>query len=103
MNWPKQVDFYETQQRKLGLEFLYEVYSTIRRITEYPKAFPELSTNTRKCLTTRLPFGVIYQIKEDEVFIVAIAHLARKPGYWKERLSKLWIDFTFIKDGIFER
>jgi len=83
------VDFYETQQRKLGLEFLDEVYSTIRRIIKYPIAFPELSTNTRKCLTNRFPFGVICQIKEDEAFIVAIAHLARKPGYWKERLSKL--------------
>lgn len=63
------VDFYETQQKKLGLEFLDEVYSTIRRIIEYPIAFPELSTNTRKCLTNRFPFGVIYQIKEDEALL----------------------------------
>ncbi|MEW6702719.1 MAG: hypothetical protein AB1298_08355 [Bacteroidota bacterium] len=33
------VDFYERQQRKLGLEFLDEVYFTIQRIIEFPKLF----------------------------------------------------------------
>lgn len=81
------VDFYEGQKRKLGLEFLEEVYSTIQRIFEFPDAFPRQSRNTRKCITNRFPFVVIYQIKKDEIFIAAIAHLARKPDYWKKRLS----------------
>ncbi len=33
------VDFYEGRQAQLGVEFLEEVYSTIRRIIEFPKAF----------------------------------------------------------------
>ena len=81
------VDYYEKQQTKIALKFLGEVYSTIKRISEFPKAFPELSTNTRKCLTNRFPFAVIYQVKPNEIFIVGITHLARKPGYWKERLK----------------
>lgn len=81
------VDYYEMQQKKLGLEFLEEVYFTIERIIEFPKAFFKQSENTRRCITNRFPFVVIYQIKKDEIFIAAIAHLARKPGYWKERLN----------------
>ena len=81
------VYFYEDQQSMLGLEFLEEVYSTIQRIIEFPKAFSKQSKNTRKCLTNRFPFAVIYQDKKEEIFIAAIAHLARKPGYWKERLG----------------
>ena len=79
------VDFYEGQKDHLGIEFLEEVYLTIRRIIEFPKAFPKLSKNTRKCITNRFPFAVIYQYKKDEIFIVAITHLARKPGFWKKR------------------
>jgi len=79
------VEFYESQQTKVGLEFLEELYSTIHRILDFPKAFPILSKNTRRCLTNRFPFAVIYQVKPKEIFIVAITHLARKPGYWKER------------------
>ena len=81
------VDYYEKQQTKIGLKFLGEVYSTIKRINEFPNAFPNFSKNTRKCLTNRFPFSVIYQIKQNEIFIVAITHLARKPGYWKERVK----------------
>ena len=80
------VDFYEARQAKLGLEFLEELYSTIQRIIEFPKAYSKQSKNTRRCLTNRFPFAVIYQIRPNEIFVVAIAHLARKPGYWKERL-----------------
>ena len=80
------VDFYEGHQAKLGLEFLEEVYSTIHRIIEFPEAWSVHSKNTRKCLTNRFPFAVIYQIKKNEIFIVAIQHLARRPEYWKERL-----------------
>ncbi|MGD1007790.1 MAG: type II toxin-antitoxin system RelE/ParE family toxin [Ignavibacteriaceae bacterium] len=81
------VDFYETQQQKLGVEFLQEIYSTIRRIIKFPTAFSKQSENTRKCITNKLPFIVIYQIKKDEIFIAAIAHLFRKPGYRKKRLN----------------
>lgn len=81
------VEFYESQQSRIGLEFLGEVYSTIQRITEFPNAYPTLSKNTRRCLTNKFPFAVIYQVKINEIFIVAITHLARKPGYWKERTN----------------
>jgi plasmid stabilization system protein ParE len=80
------VDFYEGRQSTLGVEFLEEVYSTVQRIIEFPNAFSKQSKNTRKCLVNRFPFAVIYQIKQSEIFIVAVAHLARKPGYWKERI-----------------
>jgi len=62
------VDYYEEQEAKLGLEFLEEVYSTILRIIEFPKAFPKQSRRTRKCLTNRFPFAVIYRIKQKEIY-----------------------------------
>lgn len=79
------VEYYQAKELNLGLEFLEVVFKTILRIIEFPKAFPVLSTKTRKCLVDRFPFAVIYQIRKDEIFIVAITHLSRKPGYWKER------------------
>ncbi|MGB5528943.1 MAG: type II toxin-antitoxin system RelE/ParE family toxin [Ignavibacteriaceae bacterium] len=82
------VNYYEEQQSKLGLKFLEEIYSSIQRIVEYPIAYPVYSKNTRKCIANRFPFAIIYQIRKDEIFITAITHLARKPGYWGERIKK---------------
>lgn len=82
------VEFYQTKEINLGVEFLEEIFGTIARIIEFPQAFPNFSKNTRKCLINRFPFAVIYQIRQKEIFILAITHLSRKPGYWKERIVK---------------
>jgi plasmid stabilization system protein ParE len=79
------VRYYEEQQSKLGLKFFEEIYSSILRIIEFPTSYPVYSKNTRKCLTSKFPFAVIYQIRKEEIFIVAITHLASRPGYWKDR------------------
>lgn len=68
----KAINYYEECQPGLGLEFAKEVYSTVQRITHFPKAWSKLSENTRRCLTNRFPFGVIYQIVEEETLIIAI-------------------------------
>ncbi len=81
-------DFYEERRSGLGLEFLEEVQLTIRRILDFPNAWQSLSKNTRRCLTNRFPFGLIYQVKADEVRIIAIAHQKQRPGYWRGRLDE---------------
>ena len=81
----KAADYYEEQQEKLGLDFAEEVYSTIQRIVEFPQAWKPLSNRTRRCVTNRFPYQVIYEIKDEEILIVAVGHLHRKPGYWEER------------------
>lgn len=80
------VKYYEQCQPGLGLEFAEEVYATIGRIIQYPAAWSALSKNSRRCLVNRFPYGVIYQIKSRTLRIIAVAHLNRRPGYWKERL-----------------
>ena len=79
------VRYYENCQLGLGLEFAEEVYATVARISEYPEAWSPMSENTRRCLVNRFPFGVIFQIKNDILRIIAVANLYRRPGYWKDR------------------
>jgi hypothetical protein len=82
------VEYYEQFQQGLGLEFAEEVYATVTRIIQYPDAWSSLSKNSRRCLVSRFPYGVIYQIKSRSLRIIAVAHLNRRPGYWKERLEQ---------------
>jgi hypothetical protein len=79
------VDYYEGRQKGLGLAFAKEVDLTIQNICYFPHAWSPLSKNTRRCLTKRFPYGVIYQTKNDEIIIIAVMQLNRKPGYWKKR------------------
>lgn len=79
------IDYYNECQNGLGFEFAEEVYSSIQNILSFPLAWAPLSPNTRRCLTNRFPYGVIYQFTGNEIFIIAVMQLNREPGYWKNR------------------
>jgi toxin ParE1/3/4 len=79
------VEYYEQRQAGLGLEFAEEVYAAIVRIVEYPDVWAPISRNTRRCLTNRFPYGIIYRIRKSSVHIIAVANLHRRPDYWKGR------------------
>lgn len=79
------VSYYEDCQAGLGLQFAKEVYSAVHRILQFPEAWQHLSENTRRCLTNRFPYGIIYEILDNEIVIIAVMQLNRRPGYWKKR------------------
>lgn len=82
------VDYHEAQEPGLGFKLFEEIWAAIERIEQYPKAWQSVSQRARRCQTNRFSYGVIYQIREeeDEILIVAIAHLHRKPSYWRNRI-----------------
>ena len=82
------VDHYNEQCSGLGFEFAAEVKNTLSRIVSFPKAWPLFSERTRRCMTSRFPFGILYQIRADHILVIAIMHLKRDPKKWQERLTK---------------
>jgi hypothetical protein len=79
------IEHYEQCENGLGYDFALEVYSTIERILAYPKSWPVLEDDVRRCLTHRFPFGVLYSVEPEGIFILSVMHLHRDPDYWKER------------------
>lgn len=83
----KAINYFENCRSGLGLEFSKEIFTTIQRIIHFSSAWSKFSENTRRCLTNRFPYGVIYQIVEQEVIIIAVMQLNREPEYWKKRMK----------------
>jgi len=81
----KAIDYYEDIEPGLGYDFAQEVYSTIKRSVEFPKAWPALEDEIRRSLVRRFPYGVLYSEEREGIFIVAIMNLHRKPDYWNHR------------------
>ena len=80
------IEYYNHESSGLGDVFLSEILSALDRIGQFPKAWHPCSKRTRRCQIRRFPYGIVYQIREDEILVVAIAHLHRKPDYWKDRI-----------------
>ena len=79
--------YYESQQPMLGQRFVDVVEEAMHRIGTHPQLYPVIEANVRKCRVSRFPYGMIYRVKEDRIEIVAVMHLRREPGYWKQRVA----------------
>ena len=79
------VEWYYQQQAGLQQQFLDEFRSTIARIQARPLIYQELKPDLRRVLMRRFPYSVIYEISDDSLLILAIAHLHRRPFFWHSR------------------
>ena len=78
--------WYEAQVTGLGEDFLHELESGLMSVQTMPVAWAVVTPGFRPYLLQKFPYGIIYQITPQAVFIVAVMHLSRKPGYWKQRV-----------------
>lgn len=80
-------DFYENRQLGLGNEITADFESAVREILRNPSIGRRLSGNVRRWPFHQFPYALIYQIRQDTILIVAVAHFRRKPDYWRNRLA----------------
>lgn len=82
------VSWYEQQRAGLGAEFFDAIAETTARIQANPGIGAPASEDegTRRVLVSRFPYQVVYRLRAGEIVLVAIAHLKRRPGYWRDRL-----------------
>lgn len=77
--------YYEERQIGLGVRFTIEIEDVIQRIAGAPHRWQKVEGEIHRCLAHRFPYGVLYSIEKDYVFVLAIMHHSRKPGYWRRR------------------
>lgn len=77
--------FYEEHQEGLGERLLVAVEEAIAFIKKHPIIWHPDEQGRRKHRVKRFPYLIIFKIKNDTIFILAIAHTSRHPGYWKMR------------------
>jgi toxin ParE1/3/4 len=87
------IDFYERARAGLGLEFLDEVSVAMRQLAEPGpecRAIDGLPAGlgVKRKLLRRFPYMIVFVELETAVRVVAVAHGARRPGYWRRRLGQ---------------
>jgi plasmid stabilization system protein ParE len=78
--------FYERRNSPLGDAFLAAVEATLPMIQRHPELGKPGRHGTRSWKTKRFPFRIVYFEQADRLWILAVAHLSRKPDYWLRRL-----------------
>ena len=78
--------FYDERRAGLGDEFLTAVDAVLEMIRSQPELGRRGVLGTLSLRTRRFPFRVVYELQPDHIWIVAVAHLSRRPGYWARRV-----------------
>jgi plasmid stabilization system protein ParE len=82
----RSAEFYGRRNPTLGDAFLSAVEATLPKIQRNPEFGKPGRLGTRSWKTKRFPFRIVYLEQTDRLWIVAVAHLSRRPDYWLQRL-----------------
>jgi plasmid stabilization system protein ParE len=76
-------DYYETVRAGYGLKFRNEFESALERIQSHPHAWRVIEDGYRCCRINRFPYGIIYSLENETLYVLAIFDLRRMPGSWR--------------------
>jgi plasmid stabilization system protein ParE len=72
---------------ELGNRFYEEISGLMRHACAHPHRYRMFDPPVRRLLAADFPYAVLYVVKADYVWVVAVAPLKRDPEYWKHRLT----------------
>lgn len=85
MEFLAEVAYYNEAQPGLGIRFTRAVETATARAVAFPLSGSPAVAGTRRMIVRGFPFSIFYRLLEDGVLIFAVAHHARRPGYWTNR------------------
>ena len=77
--------WYQEKAEGLGKDFMNELELAYQAIIDFPQTWPKFQKGFRRFLLSRFPFSVIYRKNGNLIYVVAIMHNSRNPGYWLNR------------------
>jgi toxin ParE1/3/4 len=80
--------FYHVREPQAARDFIDDLAFVQAEIECAPDRWPfEIGTQIQRIHFPHFPFTVFYQDDLHEVYILAVAHTSRRPGYWKKRIA----------------
>ena len=80
-------EFYEREVPGLGLRFLHHIECALALVKSQPLLGRKSDGPFRRLVLSEFPFSIIYVPEAERVWIIAVAHQRRRPGYWRTRLD----------------
>lgn len=71
--------------KALAERFIKAVENAVALASEFPAMGAKYEYGTRRYFPVRFPFSIVYLERRDEIYVLALAPFARKPGYWRNR------------------
>lgn len=83
--------WYDERRPGFGDEFIAEVSAAFDRVADAPESYPiwpgtrSEGPLIRRATIQRFPYVVAFELHEQHVLVLAVAHAKRRPLYWLTR------------------
>ena len=81
------VRYYSQISPELGVRLYREMERLFREVCTHPERYWKFDPPVRRHLSGDFPYAVIFLEKPEHIWIVAVMHTQRRPGYWRGRLA----------------
>jgi len=81
-----EVAYYEQVQTGQGARFATAVEEATARALAFPLSGSTATPTIRRVIIMNFPFSIVYRPTADGIVVFAVAHHARLPGYWRNRV-----------------
>jgi plasmid stabilization system protein ParE len=84
-------DRYDLEHPGRGVRFYVAVEQTVKLIVRFPAVGPLVpdirsDLGVRRRIVRGFPFALAYRVTGETIRIDAVAHMHRRPGYWRRRV-----------------
>ena len=81
-------EWYAERNLTASIDFKKELRFAEKLVNEHPGSWAPYLHGTRILQLKRFPYGLVYTERGDRIVGIAVAHLKRRPGYWRKRLAE---------------
>jgi plasmid stabilization system protein ParE len=80
-------DWYAERNETVAERFWEELRRARQMVTKDATSWSSYLHGTRCFLFDHYPYGLVYVERGEKIIGIAVAHLKRRPGYWRNRLD----------------
>jgi len=79
-------EFYQKRAGSdLALAFISEFEYSIGLLLAHPALGALWRNDRRRFIMRRFPYSLIYNVEDQQIRVLAVAHHSRRPVYWRDR------------------
>ena len=80
-------EWYEKREAGLGYDFIHALDEACSRISREPDSSRVVSGQIQRCMMRRFPFNIIFEVRDDCIWVYAVFHTSRNPEDLTKRIE----------------
>lgn len=77
--------WYDEMRPELGERFARAVEAAVEAVAQHPLQFPVVHRGRRRAGVWRFPYGILFEIQDQRIVVIACFHAKRNPKRWQSR------------------